>query len=526
MIVPTPNALGYFRNEREEHHKDPNRDFPYDLTDHACMMTIAGRTINEIFREHMFQLSLTYHAGMAAVAYEWGAPSFKGKLSPDHIAQSTIAEGYSNYAGPLPVQWEKTGAYPYGPMNDLVYPVRGGMEDWAYAGSWDPDRVTTCHPDTYGGYSTDKTTYNNATLRMFNMLVETSGMKIPTKETLGTNKDLFDSEGEGTGHIARNIRLALTMIDVVEPYAFFTAVDDKYLQDDIVPLTDRTGTNCIKTKVIKVPQNGVDNDGTLLQWTVGGGFDVTETGLIYSKWEDMPDSFDGSTQPTMKMIETFSNMRRVTLEDGGRTRWNTDGAFPPFEDEDMSDFLGPSFSAKIDLTEFAVGDEIAVMAYTMVDQHWIKSPNSDIGPDLPPQSHVVNARTNPDWHFESAGKVIQGREWFFSTPVTLIVKENDNQTVELAMRLPMDAQTSTKTLEIVEKEITDVFTEGEEAAESHSILLIGGIASFVLFVGAVFIFRRRKERAFVYVDSPHSDIDEEDGFEDGSLELSEKYTIS
>lgn len=40
----------------------------------------------------------------------------------------------------------------------IVYPVDGGMEDWAYAASWDndfssPPPVVPCAPDTYGGAS-------------------------------------------------------------------------------------------------------------------------------------------------------------------------------------------------------------------------------------------------------------------------------------------------------------------------------------------------------------------------------------
>jgi hypothetical protein len=64
VLVPTANALGYFRKVREEDGIDPNRDFPYDLVDaKACMQTVAGRTLNEVFREHMFQLALTFHGG-------------------------------------------------------------------------------------------------------------------------------------------------------------------------------------------------------------------------------------------------------------------------------------------------------------------------------------------------------------------------------------------------------------------------------------------------------------------------------
>jgi hypothetical protein len=44
VIVPTANALGYYRNKREEEDIDPNRDFPYDLEDYSqCMQTVAVR---------------------------------------------------------------------------------------------------------------------------------------------------------------------------------------------------------------------------------------------------------------------------------------------------------------------------------------------------------------------------------------------------------------------------------------------------------------------------------------------------
>ena len=73
VVVPTANALGYYRSDRTEHGIDPNRDFPYDVRNAGdCMKTIAGRTLNEVFREHMFQLSLTFHGGTEVVAYEWG----------------------------------------------------------------------------------------------------------------------------------------------------------------------------------------------------------------------------------------------------------------------------------------------------------------------------------------------------------------------------------------------------------------------------------------------------------------------
>jgi hypothetical protein len=116
VIFSTANALGYYRDKREEAGVDPNRDFPYDVEDKEdCMVTIAGRTVNELFREHMFQLSLTFHAGMEVVGYEWGAPSWLGHLSPDDTAQNAIGGAYSRYGG----GWDKSPAYKYGTMNDL-----------------------------------------------------------------------------------------------------------------------------------------------------------------------------------------------------------------------------------------------------------------------------------------------------------------------------------------------------------------------------------------------------------------------
>ena len=122
VIVPTANALGYFQNKREEGQSDPNRDFPYDIQDPKdCMKTIAGRTLNELFRQHMFQLSLTFHGGMEVVGYEWGAPTWLGHLSPDDQAESVIGAAYSQYGG----SFATSPVYKFGTMNDLVYYVRG-----------------------------------------------------------------------------------------------------------------------------------------------------------------------------------------------------------------------------------------------------------------------------------------------------------------------------------------------------------------------------------------------------------------
>lgn len=75
-------------------------------------------------------------------------------------------------------------------MNDMVYPVRGGFEDWAYSGSWEGQPVITeaCSPITYGGYSSEKTNYSknykNA-VKAISFLLETSNDKTPYEGNLG-----------------------------------------------------------------------------------------------------------------------------------------------------------------------------------------------------------------------------------------------------------------------------------------------------------------------------------------------------
>ena len=538
VILPTANALGYFRNQREEDGIDPNRDFPYDLKNAKCMLTIAARTINEIFLEHMFQLSLTFHAGMAAIGYEWGAPSFSSVLSPDDIAQGEIGKAYSKYAGRLPETFleEKHRSYPYGAMNDIVYPVRGGMEDWAYAASWDIQHASHCRPRTYGGYPSSKTKYNDATLRMFNMLVETSRAKIPDPKYLGTNYDLFNpnQDEEAMGHISRNIRLALMMIDIVEPYAYFTAVEDQYLHDDIVPSLDRSGRSCAQFKVLKVPQNGKLNDNMIqVQWTVGGGFAVFETGVLYGKWENMPDTYDGSIQPTDDMLKDYlSTLKRTTSEVGGRTRWHEKGSFPSGSDVDSNSGnpmgMDPIFTASIDISDFEPGDDIAVLAYTMLDPSWGSEPKSGPygPPDIPPQSHIANARTNRNWHFESAGKVIQGREWWFSIPVTLLIKEKDS-TFEIAARLP----TSDTTLNSRPTQLNNKTTTVSNGQAGYSFIFITIsviIVVCLILAGSVRFVQKRSlsESSFQVIDSETEDIGVEDDYDVVSLELSEKKSIT
>eukprot|EP00948_MAST-09A_sp_MAST-9A-sp1_P000994 g994.t1 len=247
VIMPTANAYGWHHNSREERGVDPNRDFPFDNPKGTCMQSTAARAVNELFREHAFQLAITFHAGMSSISYPWGTESFSSAYDcPDKVASREFVNAMATYAGHFPgIPW-----YQFGPLTPIVYPVSGGMEDWAYGASWWGSNVNSIshHMETSGvgrgctssvsshgvpglpTYPIERTSsYPSIALRMLNILVETSDAKEPHSSTLGYAKggDLliqnYDGSGSiGDGHVPRNVRMALVMLDIVEPYLIWT----------------------------------------------------------------------------------------------------------------------------------------------------------------------------------------------------------------------------------------------------------------------------------------------------------------
>jgi hypothetical protein len=223
-MIPITNPLGYETMVREEDHVDPNRDFPFLEAPNKCMLTATARAVNEVWRESLFQLAVTFHGGMEAIAWEWGAPNHErapfNSESPDDVGQRHLAEVMREMAGSL----FGSHRYPIGRMNNLVYGVTGGMEDWAYAGSWDTGAVHACNPSSLGGYPAAKTVYNGAQLRAINILVETWDDKRPAEGELGGANpvDMLTVQGPSDGHVPRNLRLALSVVDLVQPYVEVT----------------------------------------------------------------------------------------------------------------------------------------------------------------------------------------------------------------------------------------------------------------------------------------------------------------
>lgn len=85
------------------------------------------------------------------------------------------------------------------------------------------------------------------------------------------------------------------------------------------------------------------------------------------------------------------------------------------------------------LAEHQSDENMALRLVVMarVDQDWLLRKSSEpVTPDLPPQTHWVNARTNPDWYHANrdSGREVRGRGVFFSTDA-LVWRLNSGRTL-------------------------------------------------------------------------------------------------
>ncbi|CAE7395994.1 pet127 [Symbiodinium microadriaticum] len=218
-LMPMTNAHGYANYKREENGMDPNRDFPYLQMPQRCMQTQTARAVNELFRRHLFQFSITFHGGMRALTYEWGSKNHLVKMksteSPDESAFRQVGESIREAAGKTS---KNRWFYPLGPINDLVYPVDGGMEDWSYAAGFEnsPRPITVCQPTTYGGYPQDRTRYRKDSISTLMYLAEMDDKKTAQEATLGRTSEIW-AAAVSQGHVPRNLRMCLKLIELARP---------------------------------------------------------------------------------------------------------------------------------------------------------------------------------------------------------------------------------------------------------------------------------------------------------------------
>lgn len=227
VFLPMANVNGFDSLNREEtrlgNSFDPNRDFPYDVSRIAgCFKTSTAEVIDRLFRRYLIVGTLTFHGGDNSITYPWG--NFAHESNPvtgDNVAFSEIAKRLSQAAGDSTTH--KIEAYKTGLLQDVVYDVNGGFEDWAYGASWDrPNVQADCGrqaPDDFKHVQ-----YSSETNRALVFLVEAGYAKIPAEPTLGNRLAVFDplDPRADPGHISRNVNLFLEFSRIVNPFLEFT----------------------------------------------------------------------------------------------------------------------------------------------------------------------------------------------------------------------------------------------------------------------------------------------------------------
>ena len=376
LLVPMTNAWGCANRRRDELNRDPNRDFPYEQKPAACMTTITARTVNELYRHHLLQLALTFHGGMQAIGFNWGSFNYykvKPSRSPDDVAIRAMAQRLSSYAGSGHVPLNR--AYPYNTMNDLVYPVHGGMEDWGYGASWDTDSVKGCEPTSFGGYPRASTQgYHTSTVRSVVFLIEASDHKAPAESELGHAEAVLHPGTLGDGHVPRNMRLSLAAIDMVAPHV-------QLLPPSVTLSRDGGGAACLQ-----------------MQWRVWGAIKVDRT------------------------------LPLVMVASRGEPRWQPAGAAQAGDGVWAKE--GPQFErgaahAPLEMTREVregrfgacaelpanVSGTVHVAVSATVDSNWAHTPTQAYSPSraTTPQSHIANARGNVGWSHEANGRKVRGR---------------------------------------------------------------------------------------------------------------------
>ena len=304
-----------------------------------------------------------------------------------------------------------------------MYPVSGGMEDWGYAGGWEKKLDKTifpdCHPGTYKkGKKASFVTGSEVKTNLY--LIEASTNKSPEESSFGKRSEgdkcilkLFSNayesqldENECTkceendGHVTRNVRVTLAMIDMAAPY--------------IVPK--------------KAKKNGKN---LKVSFAVGGSINVDKAFILYDDYDKVVNNAnfksvfstndDGKISVSKEFIKSKKDMKVVleevetffshkTKEISGKGIVNSlEGGSPSgslCSGRKSVEFL------KEDIELDGQSDKIAYLIVANTDQDFAKQDKPD--PEVKPQTHFANQRISPTYFVEQNNQVIISYYYVFS----------------------------------------------------------------------------------------------------------------
>jgi len=433
-VLPMTNAVGYSRGERTELGIDPNRDFPFDQEPQSCLRTVAANTLYSLFQRHLFQILLTFHGGTNVLAYEWGdethCESTVCEKCPDNDAMHSIAILLQQVAGSVGSFEE---AYKVGDMGSTVYPVHGGLEDWAYGASWSRPAASSYCWSSLSNNNTDNNTSiittnnSNVTNRCIAYLIETSNDKHPPESTLGILEDWTNSSSVAVaphnGHVPRNIRLSLMAMDLLQPFIYLLSWGGEENWWKNTRRMNMESTSDYHKNVLwerwqwlmrrmdntplVINYSSVQEDNTWMTWWVGGGLAVQET------WIQFATAASCTEQNRFDCVHG-----QTTIQNSSGRPW-----LNPF-DNYLSGYL---FRDRVNWTSIlGLGHVIYVRGIVRMD-HNNNNNNTATSMNSRPQSHWVQARTNESWFASIPGHRMEGKRYFTSDYYQIRWKDEKNQ---------------------------------------------------------------------------------------------------
>lgn len=125
-IIPVLNVSGYNANQREEHGRDPNRDYAGPCNSGTGGKLASIKRLIDFYNTRIFAGSVTVHGYDGSMTYPFGMYT-TNTHTHDHNQYQQIFQKAAQFNG-----------YRTGTASDIVYPANGCYEDWVYwkYGSW------------------------------------------------------------------------------------------------------------------------------------------------------------------------------------------------------------------------------------------------------------------------------------------------------------------------------------------------------------------------------------------------------
>ena len=281
-----------------------------------------------------------------------------------------------------------------GSTSEVVYPVRGGMEEWGYAASWFNryNQVKTV-PNKCG--NSIPVVITEGSNRCLVFLVETENKKKPPKSSLGDNRDVFlISNNTRDFWIPVLMRQITVVLDVLRPYSMIVGVSSERIR-----------------------------------WNVGGCYEVDETLVMIFSYSEAFHRFvanqNQSVYSDLTDFEYESLLHLVETEKPLLVTPSLKGVSPLRQTPKLSYNPGiPEnqliFESSIRLENVGVGEKVVIIAVSRVDLFMTRVPENE-NPAIPPQSLFVSLRTNGIWSMrnEKTGRELRGRGKVLSRPVEI-----------------------------------------------------------------------------------------------------------